>query len=68
MNKPYDACQQALDIQRLRFGPGMATVVTAGQVRVEGLSEYSTQRWYHGEGLVLEVFQLGPSQPVFPSF
>ncbi|XP_024844895.1 nuclear RNA export factor 3 isoform X1 [Bos taurus] len=31
MNKPYDACQQALDIQRLRFGPGMATVVTAGQ-------------------------------------
>ncbi|XP_061265327.1 nuclear RNA export factor 3-like [Bos javanicus] len=21
MNKPYDACQQALDIQRLRFGP-----------------------------------------------
>ncbi|DAA13109.1 TPA: nuclear RNA export factor 3-like [Bos taurus] len=35
MNKPYDACQQALDIQRLRFGPGMATVVTAGQFHYE---------------------------------
>ena len=38
MDKPYDVHQQSLDIQRLRFGPGMATAVIVGQVRVEGLS------------------------------
>ena len=68
MNKPYDFHQQSLDIQRLLFGPDMAIVVTVGQVRVEGLSGKDTQRWYHGDGVVLEVHQPGPSQPVFPSW
>ena len=67
MNKPYDACQQSLDFQKLCFGPVMATAVIVEQVRVEGLSGKDTQEWYHGEGLVLEVYQLGPSQPLSPS-
>ena len=68
INKPYDVHQQSLDIQRLLFGPGMAVAVTVGQVRVEGLSGKDTRRWYHGDGMVLEVHQPGPSQPVFPSW
>jgi hypothetical protein len=51
--------------RRLRYPKYQTSAVLRG---LDNAMPVSTQRWYHGEGLVLEVFQLGPSQPVFPSF
>ncbi|KAJ1057553.1 hypothetical protein K5549_003026 [Capra hircus] len=54
MNKPYDACQQALDIRRLRFGPGVATVVTAGQLSSLYLSNKKPYL-VHGLSTIMEL-------------